>query len=365
MVFRLLARWWWLILLTVIAAEGAALYTIYTSPPSYRTSVKLQIVASGPREVPLFGQIRTQVTRDEIFYVGKNFIEILKSDAIAQRVVEELGLRVRSSEILKKMTVSPIANTDFVYVFLDWPDPEEGPLILAAQVRAAQKYFALARAKPASSTRRFISQQLVAVRQELEQAKAKFGKFKSDHGIASMDREIRSLESVVTSLRLEKDRALANGELGVAAAFDRALAQRSSQLTNLIGIGFEYYNLEAAVKRAEADYNFLLEKESEAMLKENESLSVEFIQLLEDARAPATLVPLRIKEIAALAGVGGLLLGSLLALALGSKGTVRSNSKEAVMLEGMQRGTVDISIGTKRFPEDPSVSSPVPSQHRS
>ncbi|MDP2727684.1 MAG: hypothetical protein Q8P59_09085, partial [Dehalococcoidia bacterium] len=137
------------------------------------------------------------------------------------------------------------------------------------------------------------------------------------HRMASMEQEIRSLQDVTTSLRLERDKVLARAEPLVAAALDRSLAERSRQMGDLIATSFEYNNLEGAVKRAEATYNFLLEKENEAMLKENESLYVDFIQLLEGARSPASLVPVRIREIAALGGLGGLLLGSLLAFALG------------------------------------------------
>ncbi len=340
-------KWWWLILLTLIAAEAAVLYTLYTLPPAYKTSVKLQVVAPGPREVPLFGETRPSVVRDEVFLVQNNFIEIIKSDAIAQRAASELGLSVSSLEIPKKLTISPVPNTDFLYVYLEWRNPDIAPKILAAEVRLSQEYFARSRAKPASNARQFISQQLVMAKSEMDLAEKNFDKFKVDHRIASVEQEMKSLQDVITSLRLERDRALARGEGPVSASLDRSLTERLRQMAELIATGSEYNNLEATVKRAEGTYEFLLEKEGEAVLKENESLSVEFIQILEEPRAPATLVPPRTREIAILGGLGGLVLGSLFALALGVKAT----SKEDAVVEGIKKGAVDVYIKTPAAPE--------------
>ncbi|MDP2728434.1 MAG: hypothetical protein Q8P59_12950, partial [Dehalococcoidia bacterium] len=305
----------------------------------------LQILAPGPQDIALFGQTRTQVNRDEIFFVQNNFVEIMKSDSIAQRVVKELGLPVIPSAVSENLTVSPVPNTDVVYVYLTWPDPEIAPRILAAQVLFAQEYFAKARAKPVSSARQFISQQLILAKKQVDQANNAFGKFQIDHRMSSIEQEIRSFQDTITALRLDRDQVLARGEVLVAGALDLALANRSRQMGDLIATSAEYKDLEAAVTRAEASYSFLLEKENEAILKENEALNVDFIQLLEAARSPAILVPARTREIEALGVVGGLMLGALLALALGPR-KVRLFSREDAMAEGIKRGALEVHVKT-------------------
>ncbi|MDO8688773.1 MAG: Wzz/FepE/Etk N-terminal domain-containing protein [Dehalococcoidia bacterium] len=340
-----LIQWWWVVLLTVIAAEGAVLYTLHTMPPSYQTMEKLQIVAPGPQDVALFGQTRTQVNRDEILFVQNNFTEIIKSDTIAQRVVKDMGIPVHPSDITENLKVVPVPSTDVVYVYLNWPDPEIAPRVLAAQVLFAQEYFAKARAKQASGARQFITQQLMLAKTQLDQANNAFVKFKIDHRIAYMDQEIRSLQDSSSALSLERDKVLARGEALVAGAMDLTLAKRSSQMRDLIATSAEYNDLDAAVKRADDSYNFLLGKENEAILKENEALNVDFIQLLEDARSPAVLVPARTREIAALGAVGGVMLGALLALALGPK-KERLFSKEEAMAEGINRGALEVHVKT-------------------
>lgn len=357
--FASFVRWWWLILLIILATEAAVIYTLNTLPPSFKTSVKLQVIAPGPREVSLFGDVRAQAFRDEVFLVQNNFIEIIKSDAIAQRATEQLGLSIPAEDIPRNLTVSPVPNTDFVYVYLEWPDPEQGPLILSAQVRLAQEYFAKARARPASNARQFISQQLVGAKDDLERADAAFAKFKAEHRIVDIDQEIKSLQEVLTSLRLERERARSRGEQAAAATLDQALNERFKQMSDLITTSFEYRKLEAAVGRADDTYRFLQGKESEAILKENESLSVDFIQVLEDARTPALPVPPRTREIAILGAVAALLIGSLLALVFDLE-VPSSRNDEATIRDGIKQGVVSGRAGTAQVL--PGVTPPPPAQ---
>jgi len=352
-----LLRWWWVVLLVVLAAEIAVLYTLITLAPSYKSSVKLQIVAPGPRQVSLFGDQQSQVLRDQIFLVQNNFIEIIKSDAIAQKTVDEVGTFASSQDILDKLTVSPIPNTDFVYIYLTWPDPVEGPQIVSTQVRVAQEYFARSAARPASSSRQFISQQLAGAKQQLDQADTAFAKFKSERRIADMDQEIKSLQDLITTLRLDRERAVAAGQAPAAAALDKSLNDRYRQMSDLISTSFDYSNLQATVRRAQETYDLLKQKESEAILKENESLNVDFIQVLEDARTPAMPVPPRTREIAVLGAFAGLLLGSLLALMLDMRGA-RARLNEQAFVEGLTERPVDARAAAPSS----STGSPAPAQ---
>ncbi|MBW2037939.1 MAG: hypothetical protein JRI41_10805, partial [Deltaproteobacteria bacterium] len=106
------------------------------------------------------------------------------------------------------------------------------------------------------------------------------------------------------------------GDGGKAAQYDRIIAEREIELQNLIHLSTKYETLQTAVEQAQATYNLLLAKETEAKLKENEILNVGFIQALGEAQEPTLPVSPLNPTIIALGSVVSLTLGIMLAFVL-------------------------------------------------
>ena len=86
---------------------------------------------------------------------------------------------------------------------------------------------------------------------------------------------------------MRRDDARAAEDLAEAASYDGLIAQREAELQDLVRLSIEYDALEANVEQARETYDFLLEKQTEAKLTENEVMAVGYIQVLGEAHPPA------------------------------------------------------------------------------
>jgi len=151
------------------------------------------------------------------------------------------------------------------------------------------------------------------VGQQLDQAEQELIAFKIEHKVGGLDGLIASQQGLIRSLNLERDQALATGQTSVAAAYDRLIAEREAELQQLIGLSTTYTQLERTVDQLQGTYGLLLEKETEAQLKENEILNVSFIQVIGEARVPSKPKPPIRWSTVALGGVVSLITGIMIA----------------------------------------------------
>jgi uncharacterized protein involved in exopolysaccharide biosynthesis len=110
--------------------------------------------------------------------------------------------------------------------------------------------------------------------------------FKIENKISTLEDGISQQTGLIRALRLSRDNAMADNAIAKANAYDVLIAQREQELQNLLNLSAQYQLLEAAVKRAENTYEFLLSKEADARIAENQLSSVNFIQLVEPADPP-------------------------------------------------------------------------------
>lgn len=78
----------------------------------------------------------------------------------------------------------------------------------------------------------------------------------------------------------------AAGQRALAEATARLLNQRGGDLAQLIGLSSEYNRLQSEVARAQANYDFLSDKEAEARLKQAQAVNVGLLQIVDPAFLP-------------------------------------------------------------------------------
>jgi len=312
--WRILRKRLWLIGLLVGTTIGTMLVVMYIAEPVYEASVRFQVRTPPSGDVVLFGEFKQPTAREEIAYAHSEFVDVLTSLAVAWDVVEELGLEdLRGNELATRITVEDVQGSTLTKVSVSANDPQLAADLVNTLMRLALRRYGEIRARSATMAREFIQQQLEIVGQQLDQAEQELIAFKIEHKVGGLDGLIASQQGLIRSLNLERDQALATGQTSVAAAYDRLIAEREAELQQLIGLSTTYTQLERTVDQLQGTYGLLLEKETEAQLKENEILNVSFIQVIGEARVPSKPKPPIRWSTVALGGVVSLITGIMIA----------------------------------------------------
>jgi uncharacterized protein involved in exopolysaccharide biosynthesis len=136
--------------------------------------------------------------------------------------------------------------------------------------------------------------------------------------LAALETRIESLNEEARRYRSTARNYLADAAAQQAAVSEQDLliSQRTTDLTQLLGLSGQYNELLAAVQAAEADFEFLRAKAAEARLKEQQVSSVGPLQIVEPAVLPASAATSPILRLVLLAALISLLLGLVLVLLL-------------------------------------------------
>jgi len=117
---RFLRREAWLILLVPALALGIAYFIVSRQHSVYRASMGILVAQGGGTFQPQLGNLPLTQT----------MTNILKSDVIAQRVVEGLHLPITSSDLLKKLSVQASPDSSVIDVSYDSESQQQGLKIL-------------------------------------------------------------------------------------------------------------------------------------------------------------------------------------------------------------------------------------------
>jgi len=306
--WRVIKKRLWLIGLLAVVTLGAITVIAYLSPPLYRASGRFQVTAPLPADVPLVSEFRLDTNRDELGYTRNNFIGVIQSNYVAGQVVESLGLEMDPDDLLERVIIELDVNSDLVMLTATASDAQLAAAIANELVNTAAHQFAELSAASFTASLSSIQRQLADRKAELETAQAALIKFQVENKIGSPDGPLRSQEELITAAKARRDEALAEGNSSVAANYDRIVAARERELQQWIMLNAEYDTLRGTVKRLQETYATLLDKETEADLKESEILSAKFIRVI-PARAPSRPLPRLEPQV--------LLLGAFVSLALG------------------------------------------------
>lgn len=359
-VFR--KRLWMIMLLfavTMIVILAQALF----APPTYRATVRLQVIPMESEQVALYGQPPAGSDVDLTAFV---FREAVRSGTVAWRTIGQLGLNMDAEQLLR--SISDSQHNEFVIVTAEADSPQLAEAIVTAQVENALAQYRDDRMRPTTFLREFVEAQLTEAEQTLAKSQAALASFKLEHGFDSLERETVAYQDAIRNLRREQDatalvitqlrarikvleaeikaseasaqkaaedsdeRGLAlrraseqaaalaslRGELAAQEAlhleYDTIIKRWETELTSLIALGNEYTRLNSAVARAQGARDFLFNKVLEAQLKEQQAQNVGYLRVVEPARRPDQPVPSRTLQIALVGGLLSLVVGAALAL---------------------------------------------------
>jgi uncharacterized protein involved in exopolysaccharide biosynthesis len=166
-----------------------------------------------------------------------------------------------------------------------------------------------------TADKELIQKQLEEVKEDLDAAREALIQFQLENRVGMVDQVLAAQHTLIRQLSFERAQALAQGDLEKATAYDDIITQHDRELQGLILLSSEYELLNDRAKRIEATYSDLLDKETEAMLKENEILSARFIRVV-PAREPSHPLPRFNARVLLLGGIVSLAVGIMLAFAL-------------------------------------------------
>ncbi|MDY7076289.1 MAG: Wzz/FepE/Etk N-terminal domain-containing protein [Chloroflexota bacterium] len=313
--WRVIKKRLWLIGLLVGTTLAAMLILSYLSKPVYKATTSFQVTTPLPAEVSLFQEFRTSSSRDELRYTRNNFLTVVESRYVVGQVIEELDLAMDIDELQESMVIEPEEDSDFIKLEIVAENPQMAASIANALIDNAARYFGELSAGSLTANKEFIQQQLQEVKGDLDAARAALIQFQLESRIGSISQVLSSQHVLIRELSLQRDEELAKGNQEITNSYDQVIAQRERQLQDLILISAEYETLYDTVERIEATYSNLLDKETEAKLKENEILSARFIRVI-PAREPSRPLSHISAKIFLLGGIVSLVLGIMIVFAL-------------------------------------------------
>lgn len=313
----------WLILILVASTMGTTLIISYMQRPVYQASVKFRVTAPPPADVSLFSGRYNPV--EDLVSTRNSFIDVLTDRAVARQVIETLQLSMDPEELQASTTVEKVelqvqssskesqSDSGLMKVNVRNSDPDLAATLVNTLIETALQRYGEIRARPKTMSREFISLQLKDTRQELNQAQEALIVFQVENKIGALPQAIASQQALIYDLRKQRDQAYAQGHLQEVAGYDQLILERQVELQDLVRLGSEYARLEAAVEQGKSTYGFLLEKETEAKLKENETLTLGFMEVSGPAKSPSRPLPRVKMSFLALGGVLSLIVGVMVA----------------------------------------------------
>ncbi len=334
----------WLIVLLMAATLGTIFVTAYMAPPLYQASVKFQVTAPPPEDVSLFKGGGYNPT-EEVLVTREGFIDVVTSRAVASQVIDLLQLPMSTEELQSHISIEEVIQTQVQYrsrsefpmlkLNVQNGDPDLAVELVNTVMQVALQQYGEVRTRPKAMSREFITSQLEATRQDLDKAHEALTAFLVRNKIGDLQQRISLQQNLINDLRKNQDLASAGGELQEVANYDQLILQREVELQNLLRLDSDYASLKSAVERGNSTYEFLLGKETEAKLKENETLTLGFIQLIGSASRPTNPLPRVQMSILAVGGVLSLVLGIIIAFMWHSLETHRAQA-----VRGQERDTI-------------------------
>lgn len=312
---KIIRKWWWVIAFLFGATVGTMLIISLMTKTQYEATATLQVSAPPPQEVPLYSQVGRQAVQDEIAQTQTSFNEFLLAGNVAWRVLEVLPDVSMTGEQLRDSIIVDIPNnSQLMRISVRAANPELAAQLANKVVEIGLEQYGALRAQPTANTRKFIEQELEVARDEVKSSEAELAQFQINNKIGQLDVAINKQYDLVRSLNTERDLARADSNLEKAQALQEIIFEREAELQDMIGLSAQYSDLADRVDRARSTFNFLLDKRTEAQIKENQILTLSSVQVITPARPPQKPVAAINGKIAILAAGVSLVTGILLTL---------------------------------------------------
>lgn len=313
---RVVLKRWWLFLILCGTTLGGIWFSFQAGPPQYEAAVRFAVNAPPSADVTLYPGFDRPTQGQAVAVIQATFMELLKSPTVIRRAVEASQVSIGSDELRRRVKVEEPLESQFVWVSVQADDPQEAADLANTLVDTAKQYYGQLLAEPSASAREFISAQVEAALQDLQDAKKALVDFRREHQISDLSAEIESQRTIVWNLILAKDGATVDRKTEEVSTYGQLILKHQAELQRLTALSDEYEALQESINRTESNYTFLKDKETEAKLKENEVLQVAFIQVVESARPPAKPVSPFNMQIFAVGGVLSLVVSVVIAFLL-------------------------------------------------
>ncbi len=325
-ILRVVRRWLWLIVAIVVVTQLALWLGMRSAEPVYTASARLQISTPQREEIALYDEYRSIGLRDEITVAINNFVELLQSDEVFARTINQLGLEGKDAGY--ELETNSVADADFVDLTVKARTPALAADIANAHANFAIAYYGELRAQATRAEMELLADQLEAAEAAFQTSEKAFSEFRNQNGIFSLQSQLSTQEKLLEQLQLTRDALVLEAAASITATeaitattvdpiveVDRLIAQRQGELDRYTALVPQYNVLEQKVEQARTAYQHLLKKYGEAELKVTAVQAANFIQVIAPAAAPDEADsdwPI----LAVLAFVGSLGLGLVLAFLL-------------------------------------------------
>ena len=359
----------WVVLLLFAATMIIILARAWSTPPAYSASMLLQVMPLESEEVPLFTRTTgtTSTSSDVILF---QFETAVRSQGVALRTIADTGVSVSPAALLERVDFQREPGGDLASVIVTADSPQDAERVVQAHVKNALAELRSGRTRALITTGKFLHSELDNAEAELQTARDELRRFKLTNSVDSLEKEIlaaqdanRNLRSAQESadmeaqrltamatelerqsaaaqakaaaappesdeaaswLRLARDlyqtainrRVEAAGQKSMQASYYTTLSEHENRLALLITLTEEYEHLQDVVREKETTRDFLAGKAREADLKERQSQTVGYLEIVGEphtASAPLTAYTLRI---ALLGGALSLVAGIVLVFVL-------------------------------------------------
>jgi uncharacterized protein involved in exopolysaccharide biosynthesis len=161
---------------------------------------------------------------------------------------------------------------------------------------------------------------LPGAERDLTAAEKALSDYQAQNGAYSLDAQVASQQKLLENLQAERDKRVLEKTTAVSdpvAEVDKVISQRQAELDQLYALAPQYNILSQKLTQAQDNYQHLLSKYNEAVVKVSAVQAASFIQVVNPATAPQQ-ADSNWKKLALLAFAGTLGLGIVLAFLLDS-----------------------------------------------
>jgi len=311
-----LRRRWWLLAVLSVATLGAIIVAAQMRPTAYEASLRFLVNVPPSADVTLYPGFDRPSASQQIAATTAAFMEVLNSPTVIERTRQTLSLPALSTENGQTILVEKPLDSEFVWVTVTAATPDEAAAIANALVAEGRNYYGEIQAAPSAAAREFITAQTQSASAQLARQVESLQAFKTRNNVGDLEAEIDVERTILWNLALSQSQAVARGSTTEAQVYERLIGKRQEELTRLTTLSDEYLRLQDEITRLQQYYQFLLDKETEAQLKENEILRVSFIQVVSPAIPPSRPVSPYDIRLIALGLAVSLVVGVVLAFAL-------------------------------------------------
>ncbi len=233
--YEVVRRRVWIIVLLVVVAVGGVVYQLAGLRPQYEAEVSMLVTPQALTPTALedtsFAAIQSSYRQG----ILQNIMILLKSKTILERVAERVG--APSPENLnRRLKVTAVAGSDFLLINAKDDSPERAALIANTTALEFTKFYGQINRAEATSTRKFIEEQLALSRKRLDTAEQALLGFRNRTGVMALSDVTSRMVQRVLDLQASYEAATLDEQIArtrVGAIQSRLRAQNDTRLASI------------------------------------------------------------------------------------------------------------------------------------